>query len=356
VTPHHEYIASLDIVEVSERAYGPVMTSSNVRRIRRLRWLAAVAVAALLAVVTVVCVRDRPIPAAPPHAFVAPDLHGLPGLRVCWVEYARNEVSGQFATAGWTQTSTWNITVSGLLIRHPDGDLVLDVGNSSHFLEEVQDYPLLSRLWLEQLPGSSRRVQLAPDALRAAGVDPQRLRWVLLSHSHVDHAGGLVDLPGAPVLLASEELAFIRQHARDRSIQVIPAHARAVEGRATALSFTARPYETFDESADVFGDGSVVAVKLPGHTPGSIGVFVNVSPGLRLFHVGDAVNVNEATERRLTKSFVMASTDVDRDRADRVVAQLAQLHALDPGLTILPAHDRNAWQRVLGEAGHCIAP
>lgn len=332
------------------------MTSLNVRRTGRLRWLAAAALGSLLAVVIAVSVRNRPIPAAPPHAFVAPDLRWLPRLRVCWLEYARNEASGQAATAGWTRTSTWSVTVSGLLIRHPDGDIVLDVGNSSHFVEEVHDYPLLPRLWLELLPGSNRRMQLAPDALRAAGIDPQRLRWVLLTHAHVDHAGGLVDLPGAPVLLASEELAFIEQHTDDRSIHVVPAHARAVAGRATALSFAARPYETFDESADVFGDGSVVAVKLPGHTPGSIGVFVNVSAGLRLFHVGDAVNVNEAIERRLTKSFVMTSSDVDRDAADRMVARLAQLHERDPGVMILPAHDRNAWQQALGEAGHCISP
>jgi N-acyl homoserine lactone hydrolase len=198
-------------------------------------------------------------------------------------------------------------------------------------------------------------VQLAPEALRAAGADPQRLRWVLLSHAHVDHAGGLVDLPDVPVLLAKEEMDFVDQHANDESIHVVPAHAHAALGRSTPLTFAARPYETFDESADVFGDGSVVVVKLAGHTPGSIGTFINVSPELRLFHVGDAVNVNEAIERRLTKSVVMTSTDVDRAEADQVVARLAQLHEQDPKLKILPAHDRNAWEQALGEAGRCVS-
>src|ERR1043166_4756624 len=225
---------------------------------RRLRWLAVVALGSFLAVAATVLVRNRPIAAAAPHAFAAPDHRRLPGLRVCWLEYARNETSGQAATAGWTHTSRWDITVSGLLIRHPAGDLVVDVGNSSRFRDEVRDYPRLSRLWLELPPGSNRPVQRAPDALRAAGVDPQQLRWVLLSHAHVDHAGGLVDLPGVPVLLASEELAFFAQHAEDHSIHVVPAHAHAAIGRATALTFTARPYETFDESADVFGDGAVI--------------------------------------------------------------------------------------------------
>jgi hypothetical protein len=101
---------------------------------------------------------------------------------------------------------------------------------------------------------------------------------------------------------------------------VAPAHARALDGRTTAIAFQPRPYETFDESADVFGDGSVVVVKLPGHTPGSVGVFVNVSPTLRMFHVGDAVNVVEAVERRLTKSVVMAPTDEAPEEAEPTCA------------------------------------
>jgi|GEM_PF-718775 len=319
--------------------------------VRRFRWV-TVLMLLLLAVATTTLVRNRPIAAAPRHAFVAPQLGHLPALRVCWAEYARNETAGQAATAGFTRTSKWNITVSGLLIRHPAGDLVLDVGNSSHFRDEVEGYPFWSRLWLEQLPGSNRTVQLAPDAVRALGADPARLR-VLISHAHVDHAGGLVDLPHIPVLMAQEEKDFIEQ--QSGSIHVVPAQAAAMSGRITALTFTAHPYETFDESADVFGDGSVVVVKLAGHTPGSIGTFVNLSPELRLFHIGDTVNIDEAIDRSLTKSVVMASTDVDRATADRVVARLSQLHAQDPKLQMLPAHDRHAWQQALREPNHCLS-
>jgi glyoxylase-like metal-dependent hydrolase (beta-lactamase superfamily II) len=104
----------------------------------------------------------------------------------------------------------------------------------------------------------------------------------------------------------------------------------------------------------LLGDGTVVAVKLFGHTPGSIGVFVNVSPGHRFFHVGDAVNVVEAVERRLTKSVVMAGTDHEREAADRAVAQIARLHAAEPDVVILPAHDRKAWAGAFGRAGGCV--
>ena len=125
-------------------------------------------------------------------------------------------------------------------------------------------------------------------------------------------------------------------------------------GRVHALHFESKPYETFDESADIFGDGSVVVVKLPGHTPGNVGTFVNPSPTLRIFHVGDAVNANEAIERRLPKSFVMAAMDYDVSQANATVAKLSQLHELDPGLLIVPAHDRSAWKQAFGPDPGCV--
>jgi N-acyl homoserine lactone hydrolase len=315
--------------------------------------LAAMMAALLLASLAVLLVRGRPIAATGPHAVVEPDLGRLPAVRACWVEYGRNETSGQVATAGITRLGTWDVTVAGLLVHHPGGDLVVDVGNSSHFDEEISGFPPAERFLLRAIPGSNRTVATAPAALQAAGVDLARLT-VVVSHMHVDHAGGLVDLPGVPVLLPEQEIAFAAREVAEGHVHVVPAHARALGGRARPITFQPRPYETFDESMDVFGDGSVVVVPLPGHTPGSVGVFVNVSPSRRMFHVGDAVNVVEAVERRLTKSVVMATTDDAREAADAAVARIAELHEKRPAIAILPAHDRTAWKGVFGEAGRCV--
>lgn len=297
-------------------------------------------------------VRARPIPAAPAHVWVAPTPeHGT--IEACWLELARNEAPAFAGSAGFPDAPRWNVTVSSLLVRHPKGDLAIDIGNSSQFAAEVKGLPRYERTWLEQLPGSNRVVQRAPEALSRAGVDLGHLR-VVLTHVHADHAGGLVDLPRVPALVADEEAAFASAHAEHTSIHVVPAHRRALEGRVEKIVFAKKPYATFDESADLFDDGSVVVVKLGGHTPGSVGVFVNVSPTLRIFHVGDAVNLREAIVKRRTKSVVMAASDVDRAAADATVAKLAQLHEADPALAMLPAHEREAWERALGAPDRCV--
>jgi glyoxylase-like metal-dependent hydrolase (beta-lactamase superfamily II) len=321
------------------------------------KWMRGMLVAVVLLVlagIAVLWIRNRPLASAHDHAFVKTSFERLPRTSVCWVEFDHNVVPGQLATAGLTEMKDWEITASGLLIRHPRGTILVDTGNSSHFQEEIAGYPFWSHLHFEILTGGESAARPATDVLVASGIDPSTLSHIVPSHIHMDHAGGLVDIPNVPVLLAQDEINFMERNRDTKTIQVVPAHARTIEGRVHPINFDRKPYESFDESADLYGDGSVVVVKLPGHTPGSVGTFVNVSPSLRIFHVGDAVNVTEAVARRLPKSFLMETTDNDVHQADFTVAKLYQLHLLDPDLIIVPAHDRAAWKRVFGPSPRCI--
>jgi N-acyl homoserine lactone hydrolase len=295
------------------------------------------------------------LPPASPHAFVASAPHPPP-IQVCWVEYATNVQPASYGLAGSSEDVRWDVTFSGLLIRHPKGDVLIDSGRSSHFVEEIETASFLPRQLLRSVQGGGDVVASAPEALRRVGEDPLQLKAIVLSHIHGDHAGGIMDLPGTPVILAPEELAYASQEKNKGGFDVIRAHALAVEARAQPIQFTATPYENFDRSADLYGDGSIVFVPLGGHTPGSIGTFVNRSPEARYFHVGDAVNLLEAVKRRRGKSIILEFTDHDGDQADAGVAKLTQLHAVDPSLVILPAHDREAWRGIFGAPSRCLPP
>jgi N-acyl homoserine lactone hydrolase len=305
----------------------------------------------LLLVIACAC---KGVPQVPDRPFVAPKPATTP-LQLCWAETGKAESWGGYATEGWHTTPTWKATASILVIRHPKGTVLIDTGKSFRLEEEKKELYLYDSVLVDQIMGPLKDVAKAPEALRQVGEDPSKLKWILLTHTHGDHAGGVLDLPGIPVLLPNEELNYLEEMKNAHSFHVFKDQAEAIEARAVPLRFKPEPYSLFSESADLFGDGSIVVVPLFGHTPGSIGVFVNAGPNKRIFHVGDTVTVKEGYERPARKSAVLGVTDRDHERVAYIVALLHQLHQRDPSLTILPAHDREVWLDIFGaEAPTCL--
>jgi len=316
------------------------------RWLKRLLLLFVLALAAFSVAFYVLYFRRTALPLAPPHALVAPSIASLPGLSACWIETGKTFSNFSFgATAG------------SILARHPAGDLLIDTGNSSHFSDEIRGYPFGTWFKLRFLAG-----QLKPDVplsemLRQVKEDPSKLRWVILSHAHLDHSGGLMDLPRLSVLLTQQELQFAAHPAVQAKGFVIAAHVQKFSAPGSpTLRFDPQPYETFDESADLYRDGSVVVVPLRGHTPGSVGIFVNLSPTRRLFYVGDAVDDERGFQERVGKSLILRNSDNDETLANQIVARLSDLHEKLPELAIIPAHGRNAYKKFFpGGPLSCVA-
>lgn len=322
------------------------------RRWPRVLWalLLALGVAFLISMATA-----RLPEAALPARVAAPEVI-TPGLSVCWVEYASGETLGLAASAGWPDALRWVTTTSGLLVRHPRGEVLIDMGTSRRTAEEAESLPLTARSLIRLNAMSEGFHAPLPEALERVGLsDPRGLRWLLPTHGHFDHLGGLMELPSVPVLISQEELAFVRSERAQRRL-VFDEHVKALEGRLEELRFEERPYEFFARSADLFGDGSVVVVPLPGHTPGHLGVIINVAADLRLFYLGDAVSAEVGLKQRTPKSLILAYSDEDDEAAGKTAALLSAVSALRPttGLTMLPGHDRAPWVRVFGPEPGCI--
>jgi len=305
------------------------------RLLKRLALILLILVCVMAAALYVLYFRRTPLPAAAPHARVMPAISTIPGIAACWVETGKTFSSFSFGS-----------TAGSVLVRHPAGDLLIDAGNSSHFDDEIRGFPFGTWLKLKSLAGELKPESPLPQLLRQTGEDPAKLRWAILSHVHLDHAGGLMDLPRIPVLLTREELQFANDPAVQAKGFVIAAHVQKFPSvAAPTLKFDPTPYEMFDESADFYKDGSVVVVPLRGHTPGSVGIFVNLSPTRRLFYVGDSVDDERGFEERVGKSLILQDSDNDMTLANQVVGRLSELHEKVPGLAILPAHGRSAYKK-----------
>lgn len=273
-------------------------------------------------------------------------------LKVCWVEFSTGTLPARLSVAKGALDEDVVSTASGLLLVHPEGTWLIDGGMGLDVAGELKEVHGVRKLAMKQASSGWTRLAEPAAALRALGVDPASLTGTIPTHAHFDHLGGLL-LLDAPLWLPQAEIDLAADGLGHRDSPVLPAEARALPGRAAALAFEDGPFLYWDHSRDLFGDGSVTLVPLPGHTPGSLGAHVRLGDGRGLFLVGDTVWVKEGYAQRLPRSGVASSFDSDSDANDAQIARLWALHKAQPELTILPAHDRRVWEAFFGEPG-CV--
>jgi glyoxylase-like metal-dependent hydrolase (beta-lactamase superfamily II) len=196
--------------------------------------------------------------------------------------------------------------------------------------------------WLIRHTTRMESERTVAEQLVSAGISPQSLKGVILTHAHWDHVSGLEDLRGVPVWVNKEELEFIQSGAQ------LTALARQIGTQDYRVyEFSGGPYLGFAKSHDFFGDGSVVLVPAPGHTPGSMFAFMTTTSGERYVLVGDTAWQIEGIELPAERPWLSRSL-VDSD-AEKVRGLLVRLHELKramPDLVIVPAHDRRIWERL----------
>jgi N-acyl homoserine lactone hydrolase len=146
-----------------------------------------------------------------------------------------------------------------------------------------------------------------------------KLDGVFFTHLHLDHVSGLPDVPrGTPLYAGPHETG-------ERAFQNLVLQAnidRAFEGQAPLQEwgFTADPDGRFDGVVDVFGDGSLWAIWVPGHTAGSTAYLARTPNGPVLF-TGDTCHTRWGWENGVEPGSFTA------DHAKNAVS-LAKLRAL----------------------------
>ena len=102
------------------------------------------------------------------------------------------------------------------------------------------------------------------------------------------------------------------------------------------------PYLGFEHSRDVYGDGAIVIVPAPGHTPGSVIIFITLPSEKRYAFIGDLAWQLEGVTEREERPWPMRNADSDTTAVREGLRHMAALSARFPELVIVPAHDARA--------------
>ncbi len=189
---------------------------------------------------------------------------------------------------GFFQGTVWEkrqFPARAVLIRHRDlGNILYDTGYSMKIFQGgagLRLYRLLNPVQLREEETIARRLQ-------KDGIPPESVKTILLSHAHPDHVGGLAQFTGYRLVALEETLnALHKPRIRNLMFRALVPPEGCICGE-TALE---NPLEEhflctyFEEVYDLFGDGSLLGVRLDGHCKGQMGMWI---PDADLFLAADA--------------------------------------------------------------------
>ena len=146
--------------------------------------------------------------------------------------------------------------------------------------------------------------------LARVGIKPGDVKFVGISHYHYDHTGQAADFPNATLLIGKKDFEVVKSRE-----QLAPRFAPWLTGGGKV--------EEVVRDKDVFGDGRVTMLGLPGHTPGHSALLVRLASGPVLLS-GDQYHFSEQVANRGVPSFNAdrADTLASHDRFDRIAKNL----------------------------------
>lgn len=214
------------------------------------------------------------------------------------------------------------------VLTHPDaGMFIVDTGVDSGSVDGRGPVRGLIR----SFTASMEPVESLADILAR---QPAPLAGVLLTHLHLDHILGIPDVPASTPMFIGEgetEARKVEYALTRRTMRAVldghgPLHTWPVDEAISLGPVTA--------AWDVIGDGSLWALAMPGHTPGSTAYLARTTAGPVLF-TGDTCHTRWGWEHGVTPGTFTADHVANRDS----LAQLKALSALTPAMTVYVGHE-----------------
>jgi N-acyl homoserine lactone hydrolase len=203
------------------------------------------------------------------------------------------------------------------------GDLKLQFVFSCYLIKHDNEYMLWDTGHAMTAPNVAPKTSLV-DYLAKIDLKPDQIKYVGISHYHADHTGQIASFPKATLLIGAKEWEAISSPKPAEGVNFKPFESW-IKGESKV--------EPVPLDKDVFGDGSVIMLRTPGHTAGHSSLLVKLPEMGAVILTGDAVHFRENYESDGVPSF-------NYDRA-QTVASIERIKKIAANLkaTVIIQHD-----------------
>ena len=233
-----------------------------------------------------------------------PPLPKLDGVRLYVIDCG-TIISNRPEGFGLTRDEVGNPNFSDpcFLVMHPKGILLFDTG--------LPDSHVGRPIW-EDMTGYEGILKFTTlrGELANIGVTPAMITYLAISHSHWDHVGNANDYADSTWLARKAESDFMFGTEAPKKFR--PWYAALATAKTKLI----------DGDYDVFGDGSVVLLSTPGHTPGHQSLYVRLAKTGGVVVSGDLYHyTQERTLNRIPPREQALETAASRRRIDAFLAR-----------------------------------
>jgi glyoxylase-like metal-dependent hydrolase (beta-lactamase superfamily II) len=192
------------------------------------------------------------------------------------------------------------------------GDLKLQLIYSCYLVKHGDEYLLWDTGHAMTTPKVAPKVSLV-DQLAQINLKPEQIKYVGISHYHGDHVGQVGSFPKATLLIGKGDWDVLTSPKPPENAATAP-FANWIKGEGKV--------EPVALDKDVFGDGSVIMVYTPGHTPGHHSLIVKLRQMGTVVLSGDLAHFHENYDTNGVPTFNTdrAQTLASLDRVKKIVA------------------------------------
>jgi N-acyl homoserine lactone hydrolase len=243
--------------------------------------------------------------------------------------------------------SEWSssLPIYAWVIEHPEGVIVVDTGETAR-TSEPGYFPSWHPFYRMAASMTVHPEDEIGPQLQHLGITPGEVRWVVLTHLHTDHAGGLAHFPSSEILVAGGEY----RQAQGFAGQVrgyLPQHWPSWFA-PHFVEFAPRSVGPFPTSYSLTRAGDVIVLPTPGHTSHHISVLVR-DGDVSYFLAGDT-SYNEQLMLEGAVDGVSPNAQVARQTMSSI-----RSYAQETPLVYLPSHDPDSAQRLTARTAVALA-